>query len=152
MVDSHRENHDHAATGLGRRQFMLRAAVAGTVAFAVPTIVTMEPAGAAELTSPPPKPKPPVDVEVKAETVTAAAAVPTAPAVAADPATAAKPQVKGALAKTGADIDTLSRAGAAAVAGGAALHIWSTRAAARRVVTVDGAAEVPLDLPGTADS
>ena len=147
MADSHRENDDHPAAGLGRRQFMLRAAVAGTVAFAVPTIVTMEPAGAAALTSPPPKP--PVEVEVKPETVTAATAAP-AVEVATDPATAAKPQVKGTLAFTGANIDMLSRAGAAAVAGGGALHIWSTRAGARRVIPVDGAAETPLDPPGPA--
>jgi hypothetical protein len=54
-----------SAAALGRRRFMVRAAAVGTVAFAVPTIITMAPAGAAELTSPPPTPPPdPPEVEV----------------------------------------------------------------------------------------
>ena len=40
----------------GRRDFMRRAAVVGTGAFVVPTIITVDPADAQALTSPPPEP------------------------------------------------------------------------------------------------
>jgi hypothetical protein len=103
-----------STSALGRRKFLVRAAVAGTAAWAVPTIITLEPAGAAALTSPPPTPP---EVEVLDETVVD------------DPTV--KPQAREALAATGAPIDTMLGAGAAAIAGGGALHVWSTRAGYR---------------------
>ena len=113
-------------TGLGRRQFMARAVVVGGVAFAIPTIVTMSPAGAAALTSPPP------EVEVLPGTLLNPGAGPAVEvAAAADPAVKPDVEVRGALAVTGAPIDVLLGAGAAAVAGGGALHTWSARAARR---------------------
>jgi hypothetical protein len=45
-----------AAAELGRRQFIRKAAVAGAIVWTVPTIVSIEPAGAAERHSTPPKP------------------------------------------------------------------------------------------------
>jgi hypothetical protein len=57
--DSPHRNATSAATELGRRQFMRKAAVAGAIVWTVPTIVSIEPAGAADRHSRPPKP--PVD-------------------------------------------------------------------------------------------
>jgi hypothetical protein len=56
-----------AAGASGRRDFMRKAAVVGTGAFVVPTIITVDPADAQALTSPPPEPpgrpeSPPVEV------------------------------------------------------------------------------------------
>lgn len=118
MADSMR-TPTTAEVGLGRRQFLAKAAVAGTVAWAVPTIITVDPAGAAQLTSPPPEP--PVDPP----TEVGGLVVPGDPA-----APAAQPsgtQVGGrtVLPRTGADLDDLVVAGLAATAGGAVLHHWS---------------------------
>lgn len=118
MGDSMQQIPTTAASDLGRRQFLRKAAVAGTVAWAVPTIITMEPAGAAELTSPPPEP--PVDV--------GGVVVPSDPPTAAPPVTqVAGTQVAGRteLARTGVELDNLVVAGLAATAGGAALLLWS---------------------------
>lgn len=107
---------------LRRRDFLRRTAVAGTSAFVVPTIVTVDPAVAQALTSPPPEPpgrRPP-------------AGQPTGPV-------GLGPSHEGAggtrqrvpvterteLPRTGADIDRLVAAGLAATAGGAALVLWS---------------------------
>jgi hypothetical protein len=54
--DSPHRNATSAATELGRRQFMRKAAVAGAIVWTVPTIVSIEPAGAADRHSRPPKP------------------------------------------------------------------------------------------------
>ncbi len=131
----------------GRRRFLLGAAAAGTAAWAVPAIVTMEPAGAAGLTSPPPTPP---EVEVLPKTIIDPPVDPSDPVVEVAGAPAANPEVevRGALAVTGAPIDTLLGAGAAAIAGGGALHQWSARAARRSAASTDapavpGAAEVP---------
>lgn len=110
---------------VARREFLVKAAVAGTAAWAIPTIITMEPAGAAELTSPPPTP-PEVEIEVEGKTVID----PTPGETVIDPAQVAtepEVEVRGALAVTGAQITTLAGAGAAAIAGGGALHHWSAR-------------------------
>lgn len=148
----HQEDHEHhpqtPAAGLGRRRFMVRAAAVGTAAFAVPTIITMAPAGAAELTSPPPTPPPEVEVEVETKTVTLPVDPPLDPPVevaAARPTAKPEVEVRGALALTGAPIDQLLGAGAAAVAGGGALHMWSARAArsAEAAGSVDAAPEAP---------
>jgi hypothetical protein len=100
---------------LGRRKFLFRAAVAGTAAWAVPTIITMEPAGAASLTSPPPTPP----VVVQGETVIA------------------EVEARGSLPVTGAPITTLLGAGAAAIVGGGAMHEWSARATSRDAARPD---------------
>jgi hypothetical protein len=51
------ERHASAAPagGLARRQFLLKAAVAGTAVWVVPSIIAIQPAGAADLNSRPPK-------------------------------------------------------------------------------------------------
>jgi hypothetical protein len=49
-------NRTAAAAALGRRQFIRKAAVAGAIVWTVPTIVSIEPAGAAERHSTAPKP------------------------------------------------------------------------------------------------
>jgi hypothetical protein len=128
-------------SSLGRRKFLVAAAVAGTAAWAVPTIITMEPAGAATLTSPPPVPP----VEVLPETLVNPAVGPAAPAVQVEP----EVEVRGALAMTGAEIGPLLGAGIAAIAGGAALHHWSADAARRQAEALDAlrASEPPPPPP-----
>jgi len=108
-----------AANDLGRRQFLHKAAVAGAVAWAAPTIITMDPAGAAGLTSPPPEPpdRPGVDV--------GGIVVPSDPRSA---ATGTRVAGRTELARTGAELDDLVVAGLAATAGGAALVRWSAEA------------------------
>ena len=55
MGDSpHRNATTSAAADLGRRQFMRKAAVAGAIVWTVPTIVSIEPAVAADRHSAPP--------------------------------------------------------------------------------------------------
>jgi hypothetical protein len=119
---------DTGGTG-GRRDFLRKAAVAGTGAFVVPTIITVNPADAQALTSPPPEPpgrpaSPPVDLG-------------NSPGTAPPPATGAQPTARAAgrpaagrteLPRTGADLDRLIVAGLAATAGGAALVLWSAEA------------------------
>jgi hypothetical protein len=101
-----------------RRQFLRKAAVAGTTALAAPMIVTIAPADAQALTSPPPEPPGSSSGSVGAETPTTTA--PSRP----------RSQVTGRteLPRTGADIDRLVAAGLAATAGGAALVLWSADA------------------------
>jgi hypothetical protein len=101
-----------------RRQFLRRAVAVGAGAFVVPTIVTIDPVGAQEITSPPPEPPAP-PTEVGGNVVSRP---PTAPAEGA--------QVAGrtTLPRTGAEIDDLVVAGLAATAGGAALVLWSADA------------------------
>jgi hypothetical protein len=99
-----------------RRDFLRKAAAAGTAAFAIPTIITVDPADAQALTSPPPEPP--------AAGGGSEAGAPVRPrrAQAAGRSQAAG---RGELARTGADIDRLVAAGLAATAGGAALVLWS---------------------------
>jgi hypothetical protein len=52
----HRNATTSAAADLGRRQFMRKAAVAGAIVWTVPTIISIEPAGATDRHSAPPKP------------------------------------------------------------------------------------------------
>jgi hypothetical protein len=110
--------------GVGRRRFIAGAAVAGGLAFAAPAIVTMKPAGASTLTSPPPEPPGPPP-EVIGET----AAMPgdpgaTAPTVAAS-STVAPAVASGQLPFTGANAKELAAWGLAATATGAAMVAWS---------------------------
>lgn len=105
----------------GRRDFVRRAAVVGTGAFVVPMIITVDPAGAQALTSPPPEPP----------------GKPESPPVNQGRASGARPQAQAAgrrvttrteLPRTGAYVDRLAVAGLAATAGGAALVLWSAEA------------------------
>jgi len=112
-----------AETGdaVGRRDFLRKAAVAGTGAFAVPMIVTVDPADAQALNSPPPEPpgsstqpeSPPTDVV-------------TSPG--AQQAAHRRVTARTELPRSGADIDRLVAAGLTATAGGAALVLWSADA------------------------
>lgn len=113
------------AGATGRRDFMRKAAVAGTGAFVVPTIVTVDPADAQALTSPPPEPpghreSPPVEEDGSPGTVSRRA-----PGAAGRRVTA-----RTELPRTGANLDRLVAAGLAATAGGAALVLWSAEAKA----------------------
>ena len=108
---------------LGRRDFMRKAAVVGTGAFVVPTIVTIDPADAQALTSPPPEPpgrseSPPVDLGNPPGTVSP-------PGTVTRTQRGARATGRSELPRTGADLDRLVAAGLAATAGGAALVLWS---------------------------
>ena len=112
----------------GRRDFLRKAAVVGGGAFLVPTIISVDPAEAQALTSPPPDPpgppeSPPVDLGSSPGTVS--------PPASGQPGTRAPgSRVTGRteLPRTGADVDRLLVAGLAATAGGAALVLWSADA------------------------
>ncbi|MEJ7582492.1 MAG: twin-arginine translocation signal domain-containing protein [Acidimicrobiales bacterium] len=129
-----------AEADLDRRRFLGKAAVAGGTVWAVPTLVSMRPAGAAELTSSPP---------VTATTETSIAPNTSTPSTVArntapDPAppgpstgnnepsgtsngdpTGGGPATAGSLPRTGADLDTLAATGLTAIAAGGALTYWS---------------------------
>ena len=81
-----------------RRDFLQKAAAAGTAAFALPMIITVDPADAQALTSPPPEPP---GSERK------------------------RRQARTELPRTGDGIDRLVAAGLTATASGAALMLWS---------------------------
>lgn len=105
----HEAQHVRAAAGkVDRRQFLRRAVVVGTTVWAVPTIVSIDVAGAQQITSPPPRPP-----GVGEDTVT--------------PQQPAGTPVGGrtTLPRTGIELDDLALAGLAATAGGAALLLWS---------------------------
>ena len=114
----------------GRRDFLRKAAVAGTTAFAVPMIVTVDPAGAQAVTSPPPEPpgsSVPVTLRRGAWT--------SHPVASRRPA--APPHAAAELPRTGANLDRLVAAGLAATAGGAALVLWSADRKANPKPTFD---------------
>jgi hypothetical protein len=118
------------AGAAGRRDFMRRAAVVGTGAFVVPTIVTVDPADAQALTSPPPEPpgrpeSPPVE-EAGSSGTASRPGTGTQPA----PAAGGRGTVRTEQPRTGANLDRLVAAGLAATAGGAALVLWSAEAKA----------------------
>lgn len=108
---------DVATAALNRRRFLRRAALAGGAAWAVPTLVTLPAAGAAEAASQPPSGTPPV---VGGTEVT--------PPEAGDPGTGPGTGVEGVttLPRTGADIDVLAATGTAAIAAGVALRVWTS--------------------------
>jgi hypothetical protein len=104
-----------ALVGLDRRRFLRRSAIAGTAIWALPSIVSIEPASAQAITSP--APEPPIDPPSDLGGTDLPSATATAP----------PPQVGGrtVLPETGAELDDLLYAGLAAIAGGAALRLWS---------------------------
>jgi hypothetical protein len=101
-----------------RREF-LRKATIGTGAFAVPMILTVDPADAQAVTSPPPES--PAQTSPPASGVTGTTAA--GPAATNRPASG-----RSELPRTGTDIDRLVAAGLAATAAGAALVLWSADA------------------------
>ena len=118
------------ATGdnVGRRDFLRKAAAVGTGAFAVPMIVTVEPADAQAITSPPPeRPGRPEQPGSQAQRGAPGMAAPPGRGAGKRPA---KPQEApvGQLPLTGMTLDSLAKAGLAATAGGAALVLWSAKA------------------------
>jgi len=115
---------------VGRRRFLIRALGAGSVALAVPTIITVTPAGA--ITSPPPQPSTQVEPagEVRSAPASAAAQV--------------APERRGQLPFTGADVERLVVAGTAAIVSGAAMIHWS---APGSPATPEAATLQPGDAP-----
>ena len=99
---------------VARRRFLLRAIGAGSVALAIPTIVTVAPAAAADVRSAPPEPPQvePTDVPRGSPQVMAAQQART-----------------GTLPFTGADIEKPLIAGLGAIAGGGAMLFWSANKA-----------------------
>jgi hypothetical protein len=117
------EPRDAGATG-ARRDFLRKAAVVGSGAFLVPTIITVDAAEAAALNSPPPEPpgrpgSTPVEGGSEPGTVPPPGAQPRARAV--DSRVTGRTE----LPRTGEDLDRLTVAGLAAAAGGEALVLWS---------------------------
>jgi hypothetical protein len=110
-----------------RRDFLRKAAVTGTGAFAIPMIVTVNPADAQALTSPPPEP-PGSSNRPESPGIDLVDAPNGGPSQ--DAGGARRPTVSGRteLPRTGADIDRLVAAGLAATAGGAGLVLWSAHA------------------------
>lgn len=121
--------------GIHRRSFLIKAAIAGTAAIAVPTIVSVSPAGASTLVSPPPKPPtdpgepvdptkpeagPPEDPPTEVRGITEVQAQ-VAPSSQANASTVSGAQ----LPLTGVEVKDLVAGGLAATAGGAALMLWS---------------------------
>jgi hypothetical protein len=130
-----------AADTSGRRDFMRKAAVVGTGAFVVPTIITVDPADAQALTSPPPEPpgrpeSPPTEVGGSSRPVAR-------PAARSRPNRAARRRAttRTELPRTGANLDRLAVAGLAATAGGAALVLWSAEARAAGAKAPENPAE-----------
>ena len=119
MGESSEHDAPSAATGdLARRQFLLKAAVAGTAVWVAPSIIAIQPAGAADLHSRPPK-------HVNRPVVDPVSKPPPQPAVA-----------DTQLPFTGDDNEDLIIAGLAATAAGASL-VFLTNANAH--VRLDGA-------------
>ena len=111
-----------------RREF-LRKATIGTSAFAVPMILTVDPANAQAVASPPP--------ESPAQTSLPATGV-TGPTTPGRSATNRPASGRSELPRTGADIDRLAAAGMAATAAGAALLLWSADARSHAVTSATG--------------
>jgi hypothetical protein len=109
----------------GRRNFLRKATVVGTGAFAVPMIITVDPADAQALTSPPPKPP---GSSRGSESVGSVAPRGT------QPAGRSRGSPNTDLPRTGAGIDRLVAAGLTATASGAALVLWSADMMSRSAV------------------
>jgi hypothetical protein len=101
-----------------RREFLRKAPI-GTGAFAVPMILTVDPADAQAVASPPPES--PAQTSPPTNGITGSTAP--GPSAANRPASG-----RSELPRTGADIDRLVAAGLAATAAGASLLLWSADA------------------------
>ena len=103
------------AADYARRQFLLKAAVAGTAVWVVPSIIAIQPAAAADLNSRPPKPvsRPPKPIARHVDPI-AKQPEPTQPKA-----------VDAQLPFTGDDSDDLLISGIAATAAGASLLFLS---------------------------
>ena len=102
---------------LDRRRFLRKAAVAGGTAWAVPTLISMGPVGAADLTSPPP---------VRPNETDRSGSPTRSGSLTAPPIAQPQAQVRsGVLARTGTDVDRLTAAGLGLTAAGGALAYWS---------------------------
>ena len=140
----------HVVGATGRRDFLRKAAIAGS--FAVPMIVTVDPADAQALTSPPPEP-PASSKPAKPPGSSLVTSPGTAGGAARESATGNTPlsgwsvSERSELPRTAADIDRLVAAGLAASAGGAALVLWSGHA--QRTSTPEPPSPRPAD-PETA--
>jgi hypothetical protein len=99
-----------------RRRFLQKAAATGTAAFAIPTIITVDPASAQALTSPPPEPPGSSGGSGTVGSVAPRGTQPAGPSQ-------GFPHTE--LPRTGAGIDRLVAAGLTATASGAALVLWS---------------------------
>jgi hypothetical protein len=122
---------------VARRRFLLRAIGAGSVALAIPTIVTVAPAAAADVRSAPPEPpQPPGPPQVEP-------AVEPAGEARGNPAQVlGTTQSRGAsLPFTGADVDKPIIGGLGAIAAGGALIYWTADTAA----PVPAVEELPTD-------
>jgi hypothetical protein len=135
-----------ASGATGRRDFLRRATIASTGALAMPMIVTVDPADAQALTSPPPeapgssnRPQKPAVEPVNEPATSGALSSRTGGSRASRRGVSGRAE----LPRTGADIDRMVAAGLAATAGGAALLLWSADAQSRP------APESPA--PGAAD-
>jgi hypothetical protein len=120
-----------------RRDFLKKAA-AGTGALAIPMIVTVDPADAQAVTSPPPQP-PGSGIEPVNRPGTA-------PGGAGNTGGGPTPASgRTELPRTGADVDRMVAAGLAATVGGAALVLWSAHMKAQAMPAS------PSPSPGPAD-
>jgi hypothetical protein len=117
-----------AVAASGRRDFMRKAAVVGSGAFVVPTIITVDPADAQALTSPPPEP--PGQHESPPAEADGSPGPRAQPATQPNQAGRTRTTTRTELPRTGANLDRLAAAGLAATAGGAALVLWSAEARA----------------------
>jgi hypothetical protein len=107
--------------GIDRRRFLRRVAATGSVVWAVPALVSADPAGAQEPGSPPPTPPRPPGAEPAGETVVVAPS---------ETSRAPDAQHITTLPRTGTDADEYLFAGLAAIAAGAALTTWGNELAA----------------------
>jgi hypothetical protein len=124
-----------------RRDFLRRVAVAGTGAIALPMIVTVDPADAQALTSPPP--------ESPERSSRPGAPAPSRRADRAN-SVAARASGRTELPRTGANLDRLTAAGLAATASGAALVLWS--ADRRATASTSPAVAKSTGAPSTTDT
>ena len=118
-----------AVAASGRRDFMRKAAVVGSGAFVVPTIITVDPADAQAPTSPPPEP-PGQHESPPAEAGGSPGTGPQSAGTQRNRAGHTRTTTRTELPRTGANLDRLAAAGLAATAGGAALVLWSAEARA----------------------
>jgi hypothetical protein len=114
-----------ARDAVTRRDFLRKAAAAGTGAFAVPMIITVDPADAQALTSPPPQPPGSTGPGSRSVEPVGSRGTPGPGTRGTQPADRRQVSGRSELPRTGAAIDRMVATGLAATAGGAALVLWS---------------------------